>query len=206
MERILYRGVVYSRNPDAEQRPGRVYYAPPRGSSRDLLHRDVYRDHHGPIPEGWHVHHEDGDPLNNDPGNLVALSPADHAQRHAPEYAEQRRAHMDRIRPLAAAWHSTEEGLAWHSEHGRRTWEGRVPDRIECVECGETAERFFDARFCSRRCSRRQADREGRYVVTVTCPICGAAFEQSKYRPQPETCSRRCGAALRKRRRAGLQP
>lgn len=48
----------------------------------DYLHRDVYRDHHGPIPDGYHVHHVDHDPDNNDPSNLAVISPSDHARHH----------------------------------------------------------------------------------------------------------------------------
>jgi hypothetical protein len=35
------------------------------------------------------------------------------------------------------------------------------------------------------------------------CPICGAAFWQNKYRAEPKTCSRLCGAKLRARRKSG---
>lgn len=45
-------------------------------------HRVIYEQHHGPIPEGWHIHHIDEDPLNNDPSNLQALSPRDHSRLH----------------------------------------------------------------------------------------------------------------------------
>jgi HNH endonuclease len=45
-------------------------------------HRLVYEEHHGPIPPGWHVHHKDGDGLNNAPDNLVALPPHEHARIH----------------------------------------------------------------------------------------------------------------------------
>ena len=34
------------------------------------LHRAVWEHHHGPIPPGYHVHHRDGDGLNNDLANL----------------------------------------------------------------------------------------------------------------------------------------
>lgn len=44
--------------------------------------REVYRRHYGPIPEGWHVHHIDGNRKNNDPKNLIALSPEEHYHVH----------------------------------------------------------------------------------------------------------------------------
>jgi hypothetical protein len=50
------------------------------------VHRRVYEEHHGPIPEGWHVHHVDWDKRNNDPSNLVALTPAEHSAIHLRKY------------------------------------------------------------------------------------------------------------------------
>lgn len=48
----------------------------------ERVHRVVYIEHHGPIPEGHHVHHIDGDIHNNDPGNLVAVTPREHRGIH----------------------------------------------------------------------------------------------------------------------------
>lgn len=198
---IWYRGVVYKRYPDSEQRAHRVYYQASRGTGRGFLHRDVYRDHNGEIPEGYLVHHKDHDPFNNDPGNLRAVSRPEHALEH-PEVAGQPDEFLAEIRPLASAWHGSPEGIEWHREHGRRTWDTRQPvDRRVCEMCGEEFDAWFDrARYCSRRCINRSS--EGKYTVTATCPICGTAYQRDKYRERPITCSRKCGAALRKQRAA----
>jgi hypothetical protein len=45
-------------------------------------HRVIYEQHHGPIPDGWHVHHIDEDKTNNDPANLEALPWPEHKRRH----------------------------------------------------------------------------------------------------------------------------
>ncbi len=37
------------------------------------------------LPKGFHRHHKDKNPLNNDPSNIVFLSPGDHLQEHAEE-------------------------------------------------------------------------------------------------------------------------
>lgn len=200
---VEYRGVVYRRNPQGEQRAHRVYYS---ARDHDLLHRAVYRGSHGDIPTGYHVHHIDFDPFNNDPGNLIALSPSEHARVHpgfdrqTPEWLE----HLAEIRPMSAEWHGSEEGLAWHREHGRKTWDSREPTTlgVTCTDCGGEISTFFPERegeggirFCSRRCINRYNERTKRYHKDVECPVCGTPFKQR--RGSPKSCSRTCGAVLR---------
>jgi hypothetical protein len=45
-------------------------------------YRKIYKEHYGEIPEGYHIHHVDFNPHNNDPSNLVALAPEEHAKIH----------------------------------------------------------------------------------------------------------------------------
>ena len=207
---VVYRGVTYKRNPAAEQRAHRVYYNAPRGSGRDSLHRDIWRDTHPgeDIPKGWHIHHDDHDPFNNDPGNLLLRSPEQHAAEH-PEVAGMPHDHLDAIRRLAAEWHRSAEGHEWHVEHGKRAWENREPQHSKtCAECGTEFTSWFDKagraksedRYCSRLCVNRP--RERKYMETVACPVCGTDFERDRYHKRPATCSRKCGAALRKQRAA----
>lgn len=47
------------------------------------VHRLVWMLGNGPIPEGYHVHHIDGDKTNNSPGNLCLLSASEHHKLHA---------------------------------------------------------------------------------------------------------------------------
>ena len=46
------------------------------------MHRKIYRKHYGPIPRGYHVHHIDGNHLNNDPSNLKAVTIQEHFDIH----------------------------------------------------------------------------------------------------------------------------
>jgi len=45
-------------------------------------HRRIYEKHYGSIPDGYHVHHIDGNHKNNDPTNLVAISIQEHYDIH----------------------------------------------------------------------------------------------------------------------------
>lgn len=86
-EEVVYRGRRYRRHPDHESWPRRSYFMATT-KPRNYLHRDVYVDHHGTIPDGWHVHHVDHDVDNNDPGNLAAIDPIEHARHHASDHPE----------------------------------------------------------------------------------------------------------------------
>ncbi len=57
------------------------------------VHRAVYRQYHGEIEEGFHVHHKDENVYNNDPSNLEAL----HYIEHHAEHAEEKRALWSRL-------------------------------------------------------------------------------------------------------------
>ena len=45
-------------------------------------YRHIYEAAYGPIPEGYHIHHIDGNHQNNDPSNLMAVTPEEHARLH----------------------------------------------------------------------------------------------------------------------------
>ena len=47
-----------------------------------MSYRKIYERHYGPIPKGFHVHHKDLNHENDDPLNLEALHPDDHANKH----------------------------------------------------------------------------------------------------------------------------
>lgn len=125
-------GVEYRGRWFALDRQG-YYRHTSRGQTR-LLHREVYAHEVGPVPPGHEIHHRDTDKSNNDPSNLVALTPAAHRKAHG-------------ARGGASSWDPETRG-----RERRAAWERRQPRPITCAWCGvEFLSTGMRARFCSRR-------------------------------------------------------
>lgn len=166
VETVVFNGRRYNRYPESDNPPHRRYFS--RSGAR--LHRDVWIHHNGPIPEGMHIHHIDGDTSNNDISNLACVSRAEHWAEHrashsAANKSEKQLAHLGRIRGKASEWHRSEEGKAWHREHAKaslaKTW--GVPRVYEetafnCVWCGKEALRKSPRRmFCGAGCQTAES-------------------------------------------------
>jgi hypothetical protein len=52
------------------------------GNHGKYLHRLIWEDAYGPIPEGYDCHHIDENPLNNDLSNLKLMLHAEHVSLH----------------------------------------------------------------------------------------------------------------------------
>lgn len=52
------------------------------GNCHKPLHRLIYEEKFGKIPDGYHIHHKDGNKLNNNIDNLECLSPSNHGKSH----------------------------------------------------------------------------------------------------------------------------
>ncbi|HUV64222.1 MAG TPA: HNH endonuclease [Sedimentisphaerales bacterium] len=72
---IMHNGHKYTRRVNG-------YYARTNGQ-RDFLHRVIWQQANGPIPEGCDVHHIDEDKTNNALENLGVLPKAEHTRLHA---------------------------------------------------------------------------------------------------------------------------
>ena len=92
-ETINYRGKNYHRYPNAYREQHRKYFYrhDKWNESPVALHRQIYEDNYGPIPPGYHIHHDDDDFLNNAPKNLICLTPAEHFKRHPISQEERER-------------------------------------------------------------------------------------------------------------------
>jgi len=140
------------------------YYLCGRYFQRDgvRLHVVVWEFHHGPVPEGHHIHHRDDNRANNHPDNLECLTIADHlGGKHGQESGERGRQYLGLARAAATAWHKSPEGRAWHvdhfEKHVRRVLAARAT--LACQECGKNysvcAIRQTQSKFCSAACKAR---------------------------------------------------
>jgi len=129
---------------------------------RVALHRSVWERAHGPIPDGHHVHHINGDRADNRLDNLQVLACDEHLRMHmTPERREAARQNMiENVMPKAAAWHSTDAGRAWHSQNGRNVWVDRPYRTVTCEMCGasfQTRASEKQPRYtCSNNCKQRR--------------------------------------------------
>ena len=178
------------------------------------MHRAVWEHHHGPIPQGMCVHHKDHDRANNCLDNLELLHKGEHAVLHGNHRAEHHRddllKHMREVmHPAAAAWHGSEEGRAWHREHGKRVWDEQVPVALVCTHCSKEYN-GYKARtkrgFCSPVCQSAARRASGVDDEQRTCLACGESFTTNKY-SKARHCSISCSAATRRNRASsGVRP
>jgi hypothetical protein len=103
------------------------YYARKNG----YLHRDIYSATYGNIPHGWHVHHKDENPLNNDIDNLVAMAGREHLLLHNKGHTRRPAGVLATLARINSQTHTA-----------------------TCLRCEEafTSKGAHPSRFCSRRC------------------------------------------------------
>lgn len=186
--------------------PGERYFS--RHNKR--LHRVVWEYYNGPIPKGYHVHHKDGNPHNNEIDNLELIAGTKHISEHTnkrvstnPEIFQN---NIHKAMEAAKEWHRSPEGRKWHSEHAK----AQAPrERVEytCSYCGKTfvAQKITAKHhFCSNKCCAAYRRKSGVDNETRICEWCGKPFTVNKY-DGTRFCSIACGAAhhgslLRKRK------
>lgn len=136
--------------------PSEVYLS--RGGKR--LHRDAWRAAFGTIPEGCHIHHRDGNVLNNRLSNLECVPASIHlseswAKRPKPEEGW----FSANARNKAADWHKSPEGKLWHKRHAKRSkgWTKWKREEKPCEQCGKLHMALVrksgnSGKFCSQAC------------------------------------------------------
>lgn len=67
---------------NAYQRKDGYYQISSGNNQGKLLHRLIYEEHYGPIPNGFCIHHLDHDKNNNAADNLILMSKSNHHKLH----------------------------------------------------------------------------------------------------------------------------
>jgi hypothetical protein len=134
------------------------------------LHVAIWEFYSGQkVPKGWCVHHKDGDTFNNSFENLECIPRYEHDRIPKNVDVEKNKEHLAKIRPLTKAWHCSEEGRAWHKQHGKDGWKNRKPVKKICIECEKEFETYFPSRtkYCGGTCYARMWRREhpGYYTI-----------------------------------------
>lgn len=123
------------------------------------LHRAIWEDNYGEIPEDYHIHHVDGNTFNNELSNLECLPRSKHLSDHTKELIRTGvlKPPSELARIKSAEWHASKEGLEWHSAHGKKTWEGRSLSSVVCEVCNLSFDTPFPtrSRYCSDDCRSR---------------------------------------------------
>jgi len=153
------------------------------------FHREIWKSFHGEIPKGYHIHHKDGNKLNNSIENLECLSHADHLRLHMRENAEK-----------LHEWHKSAEGRAFLGEKAKQLWKDREIHTINCLQCGKTfeAKQVDRAKYCDNKCEQRARRARGDDLIDRICVICEQPFKVNRYY-KTLTCGYKCGSKYRTR-------
>lgn len=202
-EKIIFNGLPYRRYPESERRSDRVYFSSSRckanGYKTQSLHKAIWESKNGKVPEGFHVHHNDNNPLNNDISNLSLFIGKEHLSKHAKEYhfehKEKVAKHLEKVRPLASEWHRSEEGRKWHQKHAVQAYETMQPKEQICQHCSKVYIRdkpMGKGLFCSNACRSAFRNSSGKDDIVRKCLVCNKEFKTNKY-STIKTCGRSCG-------------
>ena len=158
---------------------------------RKRIHRYVWEKEVGAIPSGFHVHHLNGNKADNRLENLALMNGRGHLRMHMQEQERKAKARESIKKAVlsAPAWHHSEAGKAWHSQHQK----GRKPPRIEktCDVCGQPFMGTKIQRFCSNACKAKYRRDNGLDDVERICEQCGKPFMTTRFKDQ-KYCSREC--------------
>lgn len=194
----MKQSIVYDNRKFTLGTAGRYFFARVKGENTSL-HRYKYTIEKGSIPDGWHVHHKDGNCFNNDIENLEAIDPKAHAKLH-PVSEETLKKWQEAGIAAAPVWHASKEGEEWHRQHYENI-KAKIHERVDrvCSSCNKpikTSRKNHNA-FCSNNCKSawRRKHKPDRKVVS--CPTCRSEFETLKYLPNTY-CSKQCKPAPNK--------
>src|SRR3990167_2182519 len=195
-ETIEWNGLKWHRYPNAKKANHRKYFQR-HGEWRSnpvYLHREVWKFNHGAIPDGFHVHHKNGDTLDNKPENLECVSRRKHSEQHRQQNSERMR-NKNPARGLSyKAWLESAAGVIWRKIHARRqSARQRCAEKFKCAMCGNFYRDLENTYlFCGPRCERKFLAKEKREVLRKERQDKKERYIQEKYR----TIECKCGTPI----------
>lgn len=166
-------------------------------------HQWVWKNSHGEIPKGYHIHHVNENKSDNRIENLELIKAARHVRFHMKEKMlnplEKEKAinNLNKCRELSKKWHASKQGIAWHSYHAIKNnfgnWE---PIEKTCDNCNtkyltkKKSERGNN--FCTNACKSAYRRKHKIDFISKNCQFCGKEFHSNKY-DKVRFCSRSCG-------------
>jgi len=119
---------------------------------RLLLHREIYKEIFGSIPSGHHIHHKDGNRLNNSLENLECISASDHLSLHRKYEASVGK--LDYLVKGTKIALKTAEGRKKKSLGVKKGWVTRLSVIKKCEMCQfEFETKAPQRKWCSKSCS-----------------------------------------------------
>lgn len=174
----------------------------------EVLEMVMFAEHLHEREQYWLDHYRTYDPKRGFNAGKVAQAPwlgRSHSEetRQKLSASAKRQMGAEQLATLqghAAEWHGSSEGLAWHSEHAKRTWRDRQSTIKTCEMCGASYETLVPhhARFCSDHCKNKSRDRAGLNDEERVCCACGMVYRTNKY-GRSKFCSARCVTRGRRR-------
>lgn len=184
-EHQSFLGKVYDRTPDGHFKKGRY------------LHRDVWAWYFGEPPKGYHIHHIDGNPANNNIENLKLLTAYQHRQIHVPKGEQIAKPLRTFVCEVCGKEYQTfaTGNNRFCSAECRNKNAYRTQPQVEriCVVCGKnfTTRRDDNVTTCSRTCANKL--RHHGLKTTAVCEICGKSFDVETAKSS-RFCSPQCKA------------
>lgn len=210
VEAVQFNGITFRRYPESPRRSDRVYFKCQSKLFKQgirYLHREIWKSHNGPIPDGFHIHHKDGNTLNNSIENLEMLTRMAHLSGHwTDEKRERARNNAAKIRPLTKAWHASPEGREWHKQHAVNSiLKSMKPKWVKCIYCEVVflSKRAYGAKYCNPACRQRYYSVTKRYHTNRVCVVCLKEFTSSSKR-EVKFCSQSCSMTKRMNERPTL--
>ena len=187
---VEFNGNTYVRNPKSNYYFRHTTRNAERRNSQQL-HRAVWEYYNGPIPDGWQVHHIDGDVDNNDISNLQCLPAKEHLRHHArkneqdPDFVARQIENLKAAQEAAKEWHGSPEGKEWHRKHVAESI-GKVRENKivkTCEFCGKQFDGMPWSRYCSESCGDKARRRKKGLKFEPQerrCLFCGNTFIAQK--------------------------